>query len=58
MRRYYLQALNDHAAGKPLIGMDPASYRLRSGRTEAPADMPFEEVLKKLVRVATPIAAE
>ena len=32
IRRLLLQTLKDHAAGKPLPGLDPASYRVRSAR--------------------------
>jgi phthalate 4,5-dioxygenase len=58
IRRLLLQTLNDHAAGKPLPGMNPGSYRVRSGRFEAPRDEPFAEAMERHVRRDTPIAAE
>ena len=36
IRRLLLQTLKDHAAGKPLPGMKPASFRVRSARCELP----------------------
>ncbi len=53
-----LQTLKDHDAGKPLPGMDPASYRVRSGRFEAPKGVPFVDAMAQYVRRDTPIAAE
>jgi phenylpropionate dioxygenase-like ring-hydroxylating dioxygenase large terminal subunit len=47
IRRFLLQALEDHAAGKRLPGLDPASYRVRSTRIEAPRDTPFSDVAKR-----------
>jgi hypothetical protein len=44
--------LKDHAEGKPLPGLDPRSYRVRSTRYEAPKDLPFLETLKDRMRVA------
>ena len=58
IRRLLLQTLKEHAAGKPLPGMDPASYRVRSGRFEAPQGEPFAEAMARHVRRDTPIAAE
>jgi hypothetical protein len=58
IRRLLLQTLNDHAAGKPLPGMDPASYRVRSGRFEARKGEPFAEAMARYIRQDTPIAAE
>jgi phthalate 4,5-dioxygenase len=58
IRRLLLQTLKDHAAGKLLPGMDPASYRVRSGRFEAPKGMPFVDAMAQYVRRDTPIAAE
>ena len=37
IRRLLLQTLKDHAAGKPLPGSDPKSWRVRSARYKAPA---------------------
>lgn len=58
IRRLLLQTLKDHAAGKPLPGMDPASYRVRSGRFEAPKGEPFAKAMERYVLRDTPIAAE
>ena len=38
--------------------MDPASYRVRSGRFEAPKGVPFAEAMEHYVRRDTPVAAE
>jgi hypothetical protein len=45
-----LQTLRDHAAGKPLPGMTPASYRVRSMRCEAPKDSDFAKTILDRVR--------
>jgi hypothetical protein len=58
IRRLLLQMLKDHDAGKPLPGMHPASYRVRSGRFEARKGVPFTEAMEQFVRRDTPIAAE
>jgi phthalate 4,5-dioxygenase len=58
IRRLLLQMLKDHDAGKALPGMDPASYRVRSGRFEAKKGMPFAEAMMEYIRLDTPIAAE
>jgi nitrite reductase/ring-hydroxylating ferredoxin subunit len=58
IRRLLLQTLKDHAAGKPLPGMNPASYRVRSGRFEAAKGVPFIDAMEQYVRRDTPIAAE
>ena len=58
IRRLLLQTLTDHADGKSLPGMDPASYRVRSGRFEAPKGVPFGEAMENYVRRDTPVAAE
>jgi len=58
IRRLLLQTLKDHAAGKSLPGIDPASYRVRSGRFEAPTGEPFAEAMERYIRHDTPIAAE
>ncbi|HTP91038.1 MAG TPA: Rieske 2Fe-2S domain-containing protein [Xanthobacteraceae bacterium] len=58
IRRLMLQMLKDHAAGKPLPGLDPASYRVRSGRFEAAKGVPFVDAMEQYVRRDTPIAAE
>jgi phthalate 4,5-dioxygenase oxygenase subunit len=58
IRRLLLQILKDHAAGKPPPGMNPASYRVRSGRFEAKKGIPFADAMAEYVRLDTPIAAE
>lgn len=58
IRRLLLQTLKDHADGKSLPGMNPASYRVRSGRFEAPKGVPFAEAMEDYVRRDTPVAAE
>jgi len=58
IRRLLLQTLKDHAAGKPLPGMNPESYRVRSGRFEAAKAVPFADAMEQYVRRDTPIAAE
>ena len=59
IRRLLLQTLADHETGnKPLPGLDPASYRVRSARFEAPKDASFAETVKRQIRLDTPIAAE
>ena len=58
IRRLLLQAVRDNAAGKPIPGLDPASFRVRSTRYEAPKDAPFVETMKRNIRLETPVAAE
>jgi phthalate 4,5-dioxygenase len=58
IRRLLLQTLKDHAAGKPLPGMEPASYRVRSGRFEASWEEPFTDAMERYVRRDAAIAAE
>jgi phthalate 4,5-dioxygenase len=58
IRRLLLQTLKDHAAGKPLPGMRPETYRVRSGRFEAPKEVPFLEAMERHVRRDSPVAAE
>jgi phthalate 4,5-dioxygenase oxygenase subunit len=58
IRRLLLQTLKDHAAGKPLPGMNPTSYRVRSGRFEAKKGIPFADAMAEYVCLDTPIAAE
>jgi hypothetical protein len=57
IRRLLLQTLKDHAAGKPLPGMDPKSYRVRSTRCELPKGAPFADSMGERVRTAK-VAAE
>ena len=58
IRRLLLQTLQDHAAGKPLPGMNPASYRVRSTRYEAPKGAPFPEMMDRHVRIDAAVAVQ
>jgi phthalate 4,5-dioxygenase len=58
IRRLLLQALKDHAAGKPLPGTDPRSWRVRSARYKAPSEKSFAETMTRHVRIDAPVAAE
>jgi phthalate 4,5-dioxygenase oxygenase subunit len=58
IRRLLLQTLKDHAAGKPLPGMRPESYRVRSTRYEAPKGAPFVATMNERVRIDAPVAAK
>jgi phthalate 4,5-dioxygenase oxygenase subunit len=58
IRRLLLQTLRDHAAGNPLPGMRPESYRVRSTRYEAPRDAPFATIMHERVRIDAPAAAK
>lgn len=49
IRRLLLKALDDHAAGAPLIGMDPGGYRVKSPRYEAPAGANASDHIKQRV---------
>ncbi len=58
IRRLLLQTLRDHAAGKPLPGMNPASYRVRSMRCEEPKGTPFGETMIERTRIDALQAAQ
>ena len=51
IRRLMLQTLKDHAAGKPLPGIDPASHRVRSARFKTSAEQSFAEHMHAHVRI-------
>lgn len=51
LRRLLLEALDSHVAGKPVMGLDPASYRVRSLRCELPRGTNMAEAMGGLVRV-------
>jgi phthalate 4,5-dioxygenase oxygenase subunit len=51
IRRLLLQTLKDHAAGKPLPGMRPESFRVRSTRYEAPTGAPIAATMNARVRI-------
>lgn len=57
LRRLLLQTLEDQKAGRPLPGIDPASFRVRSTRYEAAPGEDFAARVHERVR-AMPIAAE
>ncbi len=58
LRRLLLQTLDDHAAGKPLPGMDPSSYRVSSSRWELPKDTDFTATIRDRLRPEATLAAE
>ena len=58
IRRLLLQTLKDHADGKPLPGMRPESYRVRSTRYEAPRDAAFTALVRERVRIDAPAMAK
>ncbi|MGE3643711.1 MAG: Rieske 2Fe-2S domain-containing protein [Beijerinckiaceae bacterium] len=58
IRRLLIRCVRDHMAGKPLLGMDPASYRVRSARYTQANDIPFAETVGDKVRQHTKLAAE
>ncbi len=58
IRRLLLQTLKDHAAGKPLPGSDPKSWRVRSARYKAPSGTSFAATMEQHVRMKSLVAAE
>jgi phthalate 4,5-dioxygenase oxygenase subunit len=58
IRRLLLQTLKDHAAGKPLPGMRPESYRVRSTRYTMPKDAPVAETMNERVRIDALVPAK
>ncbi len=50
IRRLLLQTLKDHEQGKPIPGIDPWSYRVRSARFNAPIDASFAREMEAYVR--------
>jgi nitrite reductase/ring-hydroxylating ferredoxin subunit len=55
IRRLLLQTLRDHADGKPLPGMRPDSFRVRSARCELKKGEPVAETITARVRVDAPL---
>jgi hypothetical protein len=51
IRRLLLQTLRDHAAGRPLPGINPQSFRVRSFRFEAPPDASFSQLVDQRLGV-------
>jgi phthalate 4,5-dioxygenase oxygenase subunit len=60
LRRLLLQTLKDFESGaaNTLPGLDPAAYRVRSGRFTLPADVSFEEAVDRYIRIQDPVAAK
>jgi nitrite reductase/ring-hydroxylating ferredoxin subunit len=58
IRRILLKTLKDHAEGKPLPGMDPKSYRVRSARFRTAGNTRFIDRMDEHVRIDSLIAAE
>ncbi len=56
IRRLLLQSLREHQAGKPLRGMDPKGYRVRSARYTQSKDIPFAQTVEQHLRSGTLIA--
>jgi len=51
IRQLMLKTLKDHAAGKPLPGIDPRSFRVRSTRYEAPRGEVFTDKIDERLRI-------
>jgi hypothetical protein len=51
LRRLLLQTLRDQSEGKPIMGLNPTSYRVRSVRCELGRDVNVAERISDLVRV-------
>jgi hypothetical protein len=58
IRRLLLQTLKDHADGKPLSGLDPASHRVRSARFYTQGNASFADTFDAHVRIDAMKAAE
>ena len=58
IRRLLLQALKDHAAGKPLPGANPRSWRVRSARYKASPGASFAATMEPHVRIDNLVPAE
>lgn len=56
IRRLLRQTIKDHAAGKPLPGMNPSSYRVRSARCETPRGVSIADAMQKSVRIDNLVA--
>ena len=50
IRKLLLKTLDDHAAGRPLPGFDPKSFRVRSLRCEMPKTVDFVKTMRERVR--------
>jgi phthalate 4,5-dioxygenase oxygenase subunit len=58
VRRRMLQIVKDHMAGKPLPGLDPASYRVRGAHIDAPKGVPLADFVMDHIRTDARLAAE
>lgn len=58
IRRLLRQTLADLAAGKPLPGMNPHSFRVRSARVELPYGASLSTAMAEAVRLDSPVPAE
>jgi hypothetical protein len=58
IRRLLLRALKDFEAGGTPPGLDPASYRVRSGRFTMKQDQPLAERVYDFVRIKEPAFAK
>jgi phthalate 4,5-dioxygenase oxygenase subunit len=57
LRKLYLQTLKDHAAGKPLPGLDPMTYQVRGSRYTAPKGDPFSVSMDRQVSLEAELYA-
>ncbi|MFM2443427.1 MAG: hypothetical protein RJB09_613 [Pseudomonadota bacterium] len=58
IRRLLRATLADHAAQKPLPGMDPGSFRVRSARCELPRGVPPGDAMRDAVRLDSIVPAQ
>jgi phthalate 4,5-dioxygenase oxygenase subunit len=58
LRKLYLQALSDNAAGRPLPGLDPALYQVRGSRYTAPKGAAFSENVDRQICLEAELYAE
>ena len=58
LRRLMLKTLADVAAGGPVPGLDPQSWRVRSARFTVPRERSFAEAVEDYVRIAAPSFAK
>jgi nitrite reductase/ring-hydroxylating ferredoxin subunit len=58
LRRLLLQTLKDFTAGRPLPGLDPAAYRVRSGRFTLPPGRDFTAAVDDYVRIKETVPAQ
>lgn len=58
LRKLYLQTLKDHAAGKPLPGLDPSTYQVRGSRYTAPKGAPFSANMARQISLEADLYEE